>query len=38
VARAHDGHGVALMLWLLIKGVDVAKWQQVAALAESRTV
>ena len=29
---------VLLTLWLLIKGVDVPKWQQTAALAESRTL
>jgi hypothetical protein len=29
--------GLLLMLWLLVKGVDVPKWRESAALAESRS-
>jgi hypothetical protein len=27
---------MALTGWMLVKGVDVAKWKEIAALAESR--
>jgi threonine/homoserine/homoserine lactone efflux protein len=29
--------GLLLMLWLLVKGVDVPKWQESAALADHRS-